>query len=294
MFGGQQGKEPSLHLEVRRTALGRALLRLPGGDPLVRAGAVAYRATVKKVLEAYLTSREFQNRMNQAERELGISYRLVSGRFPLLLPSYYDLKMEAVFPSGEVLPIQLTVERGYEDIDGMTHIPLYERFASQIQSTTDKGLVLDCACGSGYGSAYLARWLKTPVLGIDLDPDVVSYARKRYISSVPGLSFRVGDAANLDFVPSGEARAIVSIETIEHVPDPDQALAHFSRVLQDDGVLCITSPDATDRPGTMFSPFHITEYTDQEFRSLLEQHFVEVDIDRQDNYLVASCRKPRR
>src|SRR5690349_2370125 len=86
-----------------------------------------------------------------------------------------------------------------------------------------RGRVLDIACGSGYGTRLLADVVDS-VLGIDFDPETVSYAQKNYsplLQETPKLEFRVGDILE----PIGEKfDSIVCFETLEHVEDINKAL----------------------------------------------------------------------
>ena len=146
--------------------------------------------------------------------------------------------------------------------------PWYELFVSRIlaRSSPSPGqterIILDCACGSGYGSNFIQGKLRCQVLGVDLSPDVVQYADKIYASNNSLLSYRQGDASDLNFLDTGSFLGIVSIETIEHIPDDAKVLAEYRRILQPGGILFISTPDATLRPGTMIQPeFHVREYT---------------------------------
>ena len=50
------------------------------------------------------------------------------------------------------------------------------------------GTILDCACGTGYGTAMLARSFKTrPIVGVDRNPDALGIARERY--RAPNVAF---------------------------------------------------------------------------------------------------------
>ncbi|MBK8540581.1 MAG: class I SAM-dependent methyltransferase [Ardenticatenia bacterium] len=204
--------------------------------------------------------------------------------------------LSAKFPDHDILRIHLTFERGYQDIDGMAHLSLYERFAHRLLTFADLPLdgdatVLDCACGSGYGSAFLRQTLKCRVQGVDVDHSTIAYAQKRYSQYHPHLIFSQGDAADLGLFRSDSVQAIVSIETIEHVLDDVAAIVEFRRVLAQGGALFITTPDSTERPGTLISDFHTREYTYSEFCSLLRDYFSEVEIVSEDQYLIAVCRK---
>ena len=66
------------------------------------------------------------------------------------------------------------------------HIYRY-RFASQYARGQR---VLDVACGEGYGSAALSAAGAVSVVGVDISPDTVQHARKKY--GIDGLLHEVG------------------------------------------------------------------------------------------------------
>jgi SAM-dependent methyltransferase len=136
--------------------------------------------------------------------------------------------------------------------------------------------VLDVACGAGYGTYHLATHGARSVLGVDRSLDAVAFAQAQYGNR--GLVFAVGDAEALP-VPTSSLDVVVSFETIEHVPNPEAALAEISRVLRATGTLIISSPNRdVYRPGGAEerNPFHVREFTVTEFRALLERHFAQV------------------
>lgn len=134
--------------------------------------------------------------------------------------------------------------------------------------------VLDAACGTGYGSALLAR-AAASVTGVDIDVATIGFAAKRWAS--PTTSFVVGDVGNLPFADR-TFDAIVSFETIEHVPDPDRVLDEFSRVLKPAGLLLVSTPSRDVYNWVSFphgegNPFHHSEMTPDEFGSRLRRKF---------------------
>jgi 2-polyprenyl-3-methyl-5-hydroxy-6-metoxy-1,4-benzoquinol methylase len=137
--------------------------------------------------------------------------------------------------------------------------------------------VLDAACGEGYGSSLLARKARS-VLGVDIDAGAIEHARGRY-----------GDQANLAFA-QGDCTAltqadrafdlVVSFETLEHVAAQDALVAGFARVLADDGLLLISSPDKrsySDASGFR-NAFHVRELYRAELLALLNAHFPFVQL----------------
>jgi ubiquinone/menaquinone biosynthesis C-methylase UbiE len=268
---------------VRSSAVGRLLVRTAVGRCAL------------DTARNFVVARRWQRRARLAEARLGIRYRLPGGGFPLTVGSPPDVRLVAHFPDGRRLPLRVTEERGYEDLDGRQHLPMYQTFVERLRRRADLrvlpgDLVVDCACGSGYGAAFLHAALGARVVAVDIDPVAVRYAQRRYPSDANGPSFLTADGASA--LAAGSARAIVSIETIEHVTDPGAMIAEFARALRPGGLHFITSPDATDRPGTRTSVYHQTEFTEGEFIALLEEDFVVADLLRQPPYLVALAQKP--
>ena len=76
---------------------------------------------------------------------------------------------------------------------------------------------------------------------------------------------------------------VVSFETIEHICEHDQFLAEIRRVLREDGVLLISTPDKTvyNRIIAAPNPHHVRELTPEEFEALLRASFAHVRCARQ-------------
>jgi SAM-dependent methyltransferase len=134
--------------------------------------------------------------------------------------------------------------------------------------------VLDVACGVGYGTAHLAR-VAARAVGADVSEEAIAYARRRYAAE--NVEFVVADAAALPF-EAATFDCVVSFETIEHLTEPEAALAEIARVLRPHGTYVVSTPraDATDsRPA---NPFHEVEYSEADFRVLLGRHFRDVRL----------------
>ena len=130
--------------------------------------------------------------------------------------------------------------------------------------------VLDAACGEGYGTALLAAAGARSAIGVDLDESTIVHARGRH----PGPEFVQADVRQLPF----EDRAfdlIVSFETIEHVRDPDAVLDELQRVLADDGLLIVSTPNKHQY--LVDNEFHEREFAHEEFVALLEARFASVE-----------------
>jgi SAM-dependent methyltransferase len=132
--------------------------------------------------------------------------------------------------------------------------------------------VLDAACGEGYGSALLAR-RAARVLGVDVSPQAIDHAGARYVA--PNLRFEVADVTALDALPSASFDLIVSFETLEHLQPQERMLDGFARLLSDDGLLLVSTPDKrnySDVPG-FANEHHVRELYRPEFEALLAARF---------------------
>ena len=134
--------------------------------------------------------------------------------------------------------------------------------------------VLDLACGTGYGTAFLAE-SAAEVVGGDLDEGAIEYARSRYAR--PNAAFETMDAASLPF-PDASFEVVCSFETIEHLPDRDAYLVEVARVLRPDGVYLVSTPQTEWTTESPANPFHHVEYDAADFRRLLEVHFASVEL----------------
>ena len=153
--------------------------------------------------------------------------------------------------------------KNLEDAE-LSHLNRY-KFALQYISSND--IVLDAPCGSGYGTEVLAS-NSSKVYGVDIHNGAIEHAREFFQSS--NSSFHVGNIENLLklFPDSGKFDKVVSFEGIEHLKYPDLFLKEIERLMNVGGNLIISTPRKPHG-----SPFHIQEYSFQEFTELLSSYF---------------------
>jgi len=131
--------------------------------------------------------------------------------------------------------------------------------------------VLDAACGEGYGSAMLADGA-VEVVGVDIDAPSIAHARERYVRK--NLRYETGDATALDF-PDASFDLVVCFETLEHLEAQERLLEGFARVLSEDGLLVISSPDkhTYSEVSGFRNEFHVRELYRDELLALVQPHF---------------------
>jgi 2-polyprenyl-3-methyl-5-hydroxy-6-metoxy-1,4-benzoquinol methylase len=163
-----------------------------------------------------------------------------------------------------------------EDEIYLEHISRY-MFASKFIKNK---IVLDIACGSGYGTNYLLENGAERVFGIDISEETISYCKERYKKD--NIEFIQGDVAEIRMA-NNSVDAIVSFETIEHVDENSQLqfLREIKRVLKSDGILIISTPNEKVFPDK--NSFHINELTKDEFCGLLKNNFKHSRLFFQDD-----------
>ena len=76
--------------------------------------------------------------------------------------------------------------------------------------------------------------------------------------------------------------AVVFLQTIEHVADPEAVLRHFREILRPGGIAFVSTPNLLTLapPGAEKSdnPWHLKEYRAEEFRALCESVFGHVEL----------------
>ncbi|MCF2528242.1 class I SAM-dependent methyltransferase [Yinghuangia soli] len=101
--------------------------------------------------------------------------------------------------------------------------------------------LLDLGCGDGHATARMARLLSGPqhrVIGVDWSETALARARARGVQTVRAAL----DAGPLPF-DDGAADIVVMSEIVEHLVDPDAAVAEAYRVLRPGGHLFLSTPN---------------------------------------------------
>jgi 2-polyprenyl-3-methyl-5-hydroxy-6-metoxy-1,4-benzoquinol methylase len=180
-------------------------------------------------------------------------------------------------PDG-VPPLALTGERTLPDVPEenywyQRHLVVYEWIRDRVGGLK----VIDMACGEGYGSAVLAGHARE-VVGVDANPEAHEHARLRYSSGSARF------ARDLVETFAEPADAVVFLQTIEHVQNPDEVLERFKALVAESSSAVVyvstpnvltLAPEGAEKSG---NPWHVKEYRSEEFRALCAAHFSVVEV----------------
>tara|TARA_Y100000815_G_C13191481_1_gene443126 strand:- start:8 stop:802 length:795 start_codon:yes stop_codon:yes gene_type:complete len=147
------------------------------------------------------------------------------------------------------------------------HLERYDFAATRLIGTR----VLDIACGCGYGSDRLAELNpdKT-IIGVDIDPAAIAFAQAHY--QRPNLRYHCADAES--FSSEERFHNIVSLETIEHLPRPQQLIANCAELLAEGGQIIASVPITPTLDG---NPHHLHDFSVRSFFALFQPHALRPD-----------------
>jgi SAM-dependent methyltransferase len=172
-----------------------------------------------------------------------------------------------------VPPLELTGERTLPDVRAENywfrrHLAVYEWIAERCAGLD----VVDMACGEGYGVEVLARRARR-VTGVDANPKAYEHARLKYTR--PGIRF----VRDLIESYSEPCDAVVFLQTIEHLQDPEGALRHFKEMCD---TVYVSTPNllslAPAGAQKSDNPWHVREYRAEELRALCASVFERVEL----------------
>jgi SAM-dependent methyltransferase len=164
---------------------------------------------------------------------------------------------------------RLTGERPQQGVTPDSLLALHEAGYRAVLDRIGQGRILDVGCGQGFESArFLGEGRQ--VVGVDYSSEAAATATARY--GPEGLRVAQMNALDLGFLPASFDGACSS-HLIEHFTDPEPHVAEMARVLKDDGVGCVLTPN---KPADFENPFHLHLFEREELRAMLERHFEDV------------------
>jgi SAM-dependent methyltransferase len=128
-----------------------------------------------------------------------------------------------------------------------------------------EGRMLDLGCGIGHSFHLLAP---RETVGLDISADALrGQERDRIVADMRVLPLRAGAVAS-----------VLSIQSLEHVPDPELVVAEVARLLAPGGTALFVTPNRLTfgRPDEIIDPFHFREFDHLELAELCRKYFGEV------------------
>jgi SAM-dependent methyltransferase len=131
----------------------------------------------------------------------------------------------------------------------------------------DQGRVIDVGCGVGHSYRLLGP---RETVGVDLHPSVLEGQERETVEA---------DMRDLPF-PDGEFDGAIAVHSIEHVPDPDRALAEMVRVLKPGAPAVLVTPNRLTfaRPDEIIDPYHYVEFDPTQLASACRRFFASVEV----------------
>ena len=174
---------------------------------------------------------------------------------------------------------------GSPDAKGEMWYEHWHRYHYVLPLVTGK-VVLDVACGEGYGSALLSRQAAR-VSGVDISAEAIAHGRGAYADRA-NLELFEAPCTHLPFA-AASFDIVVSFETIEHIGEQAEFLDELKRVLKADGVLILSCPNKaeySDKRG-FSNEFHVKELYRPELEALLAPRFAHARWLAQRNAFVS-------
>lgn len=161
--------------------------------------------------------------------------------------------------------LDIGMDSVYSDTELALHLVRY----LPIKPLCRRARVLDIASGAGY-AAHIMRnhWGAARVVGVDISPEAVANAEAQY--GAQGLKFLRADAVRYLQNTNARFNLVVSVETIEHVEDPEEFLHGIKRVCEPGAAVYISAPNDISYygPGPSLNPYHRHVFTYDDFVAL--------------------------
>ena len=166
--------------------------------------------------------------------------------------------------------IKFTGERLIPSIHGFIKAEHLHRYALASEFSEDK-IVLDVACGEGYGTKLISKNANA-IWGLDIDEESIINANKNYQAS--NLNYKCGDINKMPF-ENKKFDLVTCFETIEHVKNYNTSLKEIKRVLKDDGILIMSTPNKLvySDNRNFKNKFHTHEFYIDEYKNWINNNF---------------------
>lgn len=150
------------------------------------------------------------------------------------------------------------------------HLARYIYASEQIRKRRAK-IVLDAACGSGYGSWELAKNAQH-VIAMDKDIPLQHYKKEN-------IEFVQTDLNRRDFTNNlnldKKMDAVISFETLEHLKNPREFLLSLAKIIKNTGLLFISVPNGeyekVDENNKLINSYHLHKFDEEDIAQMITE-----------------------
>jgi SAM-dependent methyltransferase len=148
--------------------------------------------------------------------------------------------------------------------------PTWQRHVAAYAIAADllpDGRLLDLGCGVGHSFHLLAP---RETVGVDVAPEALAgQARETIAADMRALP-----------LPSASFESVLSVQSLEHVPDPERVVAEARRVLAPGGTALFVTPNRLTfgLPDEIVDPYHHVEFDADSLRALCAAECASVDM----------------
>jgi SAM-dependent methyltransferase len=137
--------------------------------------------------------------------------------------------------------------------------------------------ILEVGCGDGYLLYLLNKRGFNRVVGIDNHPIGIQLAQGQLQRHNHADAYLVSVASAYDLPFSARFfDSVVMADVIEHLDTPEKALREISRVLRQNGVLVLSTPNW--QPDRIWDKLHVREFRPEELQKMLAPFFQKVTL----------------
>lgn len=147
------------------------------------------------------------------------------------------------------------------------------------ESYTRGRAVLDVGCGYGLGAIALGGTFRE-YLGVDVDSSALIWSKRNIADPKRNISFVSSTDLPADGC-LGKFDVAILFEVLEHVVDPSDLIQGIIRHLKPSGIGLFSTPNGNysrGDPNLFRSSSHVTEYSPQEFLSIVTPWFESVGL----------------
>ena len=173
-------------------------------------------------------------------------------------------------------------------VSALDLVQVWKLKSIQLMAVEPGQRVLDAGCGSGDEVIALARIVgeRGTSVGVDASEAMIGEARRRAQDAGVRVELKIGDAHALPF-PDASFDAARIERTLQHLANPDRAIAEFRRVTRAGGRVVAADPDwatlTVDAPDEEASAVvvraHVTHVTNGTMGRQLRRRFIDAGFE---------------